>query len=100
HHARMGMSDVHHSDTTCEVDVALAAHIPEFGTPGAVDRDRVGARDAARHVSRAKLRQLGLSRGMPNAHAAIQADTIRARGRRSRSSRSPLARPAGEDLRA
>src|SRR5438477_13207887 len=56
----MGMPDIHHADASGEVDVALAADVPQLGAFGAVGRDGVGAADAPRDVLGAKLGELGL----------------------------------------
>src|SRR5437773_210089 len=69
HDARVRVADVHHADAAGEVDVALAAHVPQLRAPRPGGRDGVGAGDAARHVLRAQLGEIGL--GRPGAHAAI-----------------------------
>src|SRR2546423_5310133 len=77
HHARMRVADVHHADAAREVDVPLAADIPQLRSFRPVGGDRMGAGDAAGNVLRAKLCELGFG-GLRDRHAAIQADTIRA----------------------
>ena len=62
HDAGVGVADVHHADASGEVDVALAADVPQLGASGPVGRDGVGAGDAAGHVPAPKLCELGLGR--------------------------------------
>ena len=77
HDARVGVSHVHHSDSAREVDVALAADVPDLRSLGAVHGHRMGAGDTPGDVLGAKVGQLGFRRFVPHRHAAIQADTIR-----------------------
>jgi len=51
HDARVVVAHVHDSDPAHEVDVAAAGGVPELRSQGVIGHQRMGGRDAARHVS-------------------------------------------------
>ena len=57
-HLRVVVADVHDTDATDEIQVALAVHVPDFSALSTLDDQRVSGKQTARHEALTLLQQI------------------------------------------